>query len=47
MQVLNIALADVRLVRERDWVIKTTSGKIARSANREKYLKEFDRRELS
>ncbi len=47
MQVLNIALADVCLVRERDWVIKTTSGKIARSANREKYLKEFDRRELS
>ncbi|HZY43315.1 MAG TPA: hypothetical protein VFF70_01075, partial [Anaerolineae bacterium] len=45
MQVLNIALADVCLVRERDWVIKTTSGKIARSANREKYLKEFDRRE--
>jgi acyl-CoA synthetase (AMP-forming)/AMP-acid ligase II len=45
MQVLNIALADVRLVRERDWVIKTTSGKIARSANREKYLKVFAQKE--
>lgn len=35
-----IALADVRLVPRR-WLIKTSSGKIARAANREKYLKEF------
>lgn len=33
-----VALADVRLVDER-WMIKTSSGKISRSANREKYLK--------
>ena len=35
-----IALADVRLVEGR-WLIKTSSGKIARSANRDKYLKDF------
>lgn len=33
-----VALADVRLVDER-WMIKTSSGKISRSSNREKYLK--------
>jgi acyl-CoA synthetase (AMP-forming)/AMP-acid ligase II len=35
-QMLALALADVRLV-EAGWVIKTSSGKISRSANREKY----------
>jgi hypothetical protein len=35
-----VTLADVRLV-ERRWVIKTSSGKIARADNREKYIKEF------
>ncbi|MEK6255843.1 MAG: AMP-binding protein, partial [Chloroflexota bacterium] len=35
-----IALSDIRLVAER-WVIKTSSGKIARDDNRKKYLKEF------
>jgi fatty-acyl-CoA synthase len=35
-----IALADVRLVEGR-WLIKTSSGKISRSANREKYIKDF------
>jgi acyl-CoA synthetase (AMP-forming)/AMP-acid ligase II len=35
-----IALADVRLVEGR-WLIKTSSGKISRSANREKYIKNF------
>lgn len=32
-----ITLADIRLVSER-WVIKSSSGKIARDANRQKYL---------
>lgn len=36
----DIALADIRLVR-RGWLKTTTSGKIARSANREKYLLEM------
>jgi len=35
-----VALADVRLVQKR-WLIKTSSGKISRSANRDKYLREF------
>jgi acyl-CoA synthetase (AMP-forming)/AMP-acid ligase II len=35
-----VTLADVRLV-ERRWLIKTSSGKIARSDNREKYIREF------
>lgn len=35
-----IALREVRLV-ERKWLIKTSSGKIARSANKDKYLKEI------
>lgn len=35
-----ITLADVRLVSER-WVIKSSSGKIARDANRQKYLSQF------
>lgn len=35
-----VTLADVRLVEDR-WVIKTSSGKIGRADNREKYLREF------
>jgi fatty-acyl-CoA synthase len=35
-----IALADVHLVEGR-WLIKTSSGKISRSANRDKYIKDF------
>jgi fatty-acyl-CoA synthase len=37
---MDVALEDVRVV-ERRWLIKTSSGKIARSANRDKYLREF------
>ena len=33
----DIALRNVQLV-ERGWLLKTSSGKVARSANREKYL---------
>ena len=40
VQQSEIALSDVRLVGER-WLIKTSSGKISRSANREKYLQHF------
>jgi fatty-acyl-CoA synthase len=36
----DIALRKAVLV-ERGWLLKTSSGKIARSANREKYLREF------
>jgi len=35
-----VTLADVRLVGQR-WLIKTSSGKIARSANRERYIEQF------
>ncbi len=35
-----VTLADVRLVEDR-WVIKTSSGKIGRADNRDKYLREF------
>jgi acyl-CoA synthetase (AMP-forming)/AMP-acid ligase II len=35
-----IALADVRLIEGR-WLIKTSSGKIARSANRDRYIHNF------
>jgi fatty-acyl-CoA synthase len=35
-----ITLSDVRLVEQR-WLIKTSSGKIARSDNRQKYLRQF------
>ena len=35
-----ITLTDVRLVEHR-WVLKTSSGKLARSANRDKYLQTF------
>lgn len=38
-----VALADVRLVG-RKWLIKTSSGKISRSANRDKYMREFHER---
>jgi acyl-CoA synthetase (AMP-forming)/AMP-acid ligase II len=34
---LDVTLADVRLVDDR-WLVKTSSGKVARRANREKYL---------
>jgi acyl-CoA synthetase (AMP-forming)/AMP-acid ligase II len=37
---MDVALADLCLV-ERHWLIKTSSGKIARSANRDKYLRTF------
>ena len=37
VQDLDVTLADVRLVNKR-WLLKTSSGKIARSANREKYI---------
>ena len=36
---LDIALADVRLV-SKGWLVKTTSGKVARAASRKKYLDE-------
>ncbi len=39
VQRTEVVLKDVRLV-ERRWLIKTSSGKIARAANREKYLAE-------
>ncbi len=40
VQRTEVTLADVRLVDKR-WLIKTSSGKIARADNREKYLSEF------
>lgn len=40
VQELDVTLADVRLVEKR-WLLKTSSGKVARSANREKYVREF------
>lgn len=39
-QQTEVTLSDVRMVDER-WLIKTSSGKIARADNREKYLREF------
>jgi acyl-CoA synthetase (AMP-forming)/AMP-acid ligase II len=39
-QQTEVTLSDVRVVDER-WLIKTSSGKIARADNREKYLREF------
>lgn len=38
LQEFEIALADLCLTDQRGWVIKTSNGKIARSANRDKYL---------
>ncbi|MFM8322757.1 MAG: AMP-binding protein [Chloroflexota bacterium] len=35
-----VAVSDIRLV-EKGWVIKTSSGKISRASNREKYLRSF------
>jgi hypothetical protein len=35
-----VTLADVRFVADR-WVLKTSSGKLAHSANRDKYLEAF------
>lgn len=40
VQQTEVTLADARLVAKR-WVIKTSSGKIARADNRAKYLREF------
>jgi fatty-acyl-CoA synthase len=40
VQEIDVTLSDVRLVNKR-WLIKTSSGKISRSANRDKYLQEF------
>jgi acyl-CoA synthetase (AMP-forming)/AMP-acid ligase II len=40
VQDLDVTLTDVRLVNKR-WLIKTSSGKISRSANRDRYLREF------
>jgi fatty-acyl-CoA synthase len=40
VQELNVALADVRFV-DRGWVLKTTSGKLARTRNQQKYLGAF------
>ena len=37
---MDVTLSDVRLV-ERRWLIKTSSGKIARAENRDEYLREF------
>jgi acyl-CoA synthetase (AMP-forming)/AMP-acid ligase II len=40
VQEIDITLSDVRLVHKR-WLIKTSSGKISRTLNRDKYLQEF------
>ncbi len=40
LQLLDVTLSDVRLV-ERRWLLKSSSGKPARSLNRDKYLREF------
>ena len=37
---MDVALADVRLV-DKGWVIRSSSGKLARAANRERYLQDF------
>jgi len=39
-----VTLMDLRLVNER-WLIKTSSGKIARNDNRQKYLRELRKSE--
>ena len=41
-QQTEVTLHDVRLM-DRPWLIKTSSGKLARAANREKYLREYGR----
>jgi acyl-CoA synthetase (AMP-forming)/AMP-acid ligase II len=40
---METTLVDLHLLDEKGWVIKTTNGKIARSANRAKYLKTLAR----
>lgn len=40
MDELDVAISDIRIV-PRGWLIKTTSGKTTRAANREKYLNEI------
>jgi acyl-CoA synthetase (AMP-forming)/AMP-acid ligase II len=40
LQQSDVALTDIRFVEKR-WLIKTSSGKISRSSNREKYIQEF------
>jgi acyl-CoA synthetase (AMP-forming)/AMP-acid ligase II len=40
MQQIGVALGDVRVV-ERGWVVKTSSGKLARPENRRKYLERW------
>jgi fatty-acyl-CoA synthase len=37
---MDVTLEDVRVVEQR-WLLKTSSGKIARTENRDKYLREF------
>jgi len=39
VRALDLVLGEVRFV-EPGWIIKTSSGKLARAANREKYLRE-------
>jgi acyl-CoA synthetase (AMP-forming)/AMP-acid ligase II len=39
-QRLDVTLGDLRFV-EKGWIVKTTSGKLARAANRDKYRAEF------
>lgn len=41
VQELGVAPAQIRLLEEKGWIIKTSNGKIARSANRQKYLNAF------
>lgn len=40
VQQSEVALSEIRLVSRR-WLIKTSSGKVSRAANRDKYLREF------
>jgi len=42
LQRVDVALGDLRLV-DRGWVLKTSNGKMARAANRQKYLATFAR----
>lgn len=40
LQQSDVAISDIRFVEKR-WLIKTSSGKISRSSNRERYIREF------
>jgi len=40
-EVLTIRVAKVHLVEKKGWVVKTSSGKMARGANKEKYMEEI------